>query len=53
MKIENITEFVQQQRISREPSKWTDLITPKENIYLVENSEIIHKLGLPIRDQNE
>ncbi|NEQ76445.1 MAG: DUF4291 domain-containing protein [Okeania sp. SIO2C9] len=50
VKIENITEFVQQQRIYREPSKWTDLITPKENVYPVENSEIIHKLGLSIRD---
>lgn len=46
VKIENITEFVQQQRSYREYSKWTDLITPKENVYPVNNSEIIHKLGL-------
>ncbi len=48
IKIEDITEFVQQQRSNREPSKWTNLITPTENVYPVDNYEIIHKLGLSI-----
>ncbi|WP_240038803.1 MULTISPECIES: hypothetical protein [Okeania] len=34
VKIENITEFVQHQCIYRKDSKWTYLITPKENVYL-------------------
>lgn len=46
LKIEDITEFVRQQRSNRESSKWINLITPKENVYPVNNSEIIHKLGL-------
>ncbi len=50
LKIEDISEFVKQQRIYREPSQWTKLITPRENIYPVANSEIIEKLGLSIPD---
>lgn len=48
--IEDITEFVQQQSSNKEPSKWTNLVTPRENVYPVDNSEIIHKLGLSIPD---
>ncbi|WP_287521563.1 DUF4291 family protein [Okeania sp. SIO2C2] len=48
VKIEDITEFVRQQHSNKESSKWTDLITPKENVYPVDNSEIIYKLGLSI-----
>ncbi|NER03297.1 MAG: DUF4291 domain-containing protein [Okeania sp. SIO3C4] len=48
LKIENITEFVRQQRSNRESSKWINLITPTENVYPVDNSEIIYKLGLSI-----
>ncbi|MGD1700451.1 hypothetical protein [Dapis sp. BLCC M229] len=50
IKIENITEFVQQQRSNRESNKWINLITPTENVYPVDNSEIIHKLRLSIPD---
>ncbi|MGB3512803.1 MAG: DUF4291 domain-containing protein [Microcoleaceae cyanobacterium] len=48
VKIEDITEFVQQQRGYREANYWNKLITPKENVYPVENYEIIEKLGLSI-----
>ena len=47
-KIEDITEFVRQQSSNRESSKWINLITPKEDVYPVDNSEIIYKLGLSI-----
>ncbi len=48
LQIEDITEFVQQQRSNRKPNKWINLIVPKENVYPVDNSEIIYKLGLSI-----
>ncbi|WP_246844518.1 DUF4291 domain-containing protein [Hydrocoleum sp. CS-953] len=48
IKIEDITEFVRQQRSNRESSKWINLITPREDVYPVDNSEIIYKLGLSI-----
>jgi len=48
LKIEDITEFVRQQRSNRELSKWINLITPTKNIYPVDNSEITYKLGLSI-----
>ncbi|MGK7921080.1 MAG: DUF4291 domain-containing protein [Trichodesmium sp.] len=48
LKIEDITEFVRQQRSNRESSKWINLITPKEDVYPIDNSEIIYKLGLSI-----
>ncbi len=41
IKIEDITEFVQQQRSNRESNKWINLITPTENVAPVDNSEII------------
>ncbi len=41
IQIEDITEFVQQQRSNRESNKWINLITPTENVYPVDNSEII------------
>ena len=50
LKIEDISDFVKQQRSYQEPSQWTNLITPLENIYPVANSEIIEKLGLSIPD---
>lgn len=50
IKIEDITEFVKEQRSYKEPGRWTNLITPKEDVYPVENSEIIKKLGLSIPD---
>ena len=50
IKIEDITEFVTEQRSYREPSRWTDLITPREDVYPVENSEIIKKLALSTPD---
>lgn len=50
IKIEDITEFVKEQHSYREPSRWTNLITPTEDVYPVENSEIIKKLGLSIPD---
>ncbi|MDJ0556488.1 MAG: DUF4291 domain-containing protein [Microcoleaceae cyanobacterium MO_207.B10] len=48
--IEDITEFVKQQRSNREPSQWSELITPIENVYLVKNYQIFNKLGLSISD---
>lgn len=50
VKIEDITDFVQQQRSYREPSQWTNLITPRENIYPVNNFQLIKQLGLSIPD---
>ena len=41
LKIEDITEFVRQQRSNRESSKWINLITPTENVYPVDNLEFI------------
>ena len=50
LQIEDITEFVRQQRSNRESSKWINLITLTENVYPVDNFEIIHKLELSIPD---
>jgi hypothetical protein len=50
LNIEDISNFVKQQRSYKESSQWTNLITPLENVYPVANSEIIEKLGLSIPD---
>lgn len=46
IKIEDISEFVRQQRCYQQPSHWHQLIIPQENVYPVSNSEMIRKLGL-------
>lgn len=50
LSIEDISAFVKQQRNYRKSSKWIDLITPRENVYHVDNSETIKKLELSIPD---
>jgi len=44
--IEDISEFVQQQYQHVQSSNWTELVTPHEAVYPVQQSSVVHKLGL-------
>lgn len=44
--IEDISKFVAEQRRARESREWSDLVTPREDVYPVTDEAVARKLGL-------
>ena len=46
VEIEDISGFVAEQRPRADPARWSELFVPREDIYLVADSDMARRLGI-------
>jgi hypothetical protein len=44
--IEDISGFVAERRARADPARWSELITPREDVYPVRDFEVARRLGI-------